>query len=143
MATSAGSPPVPWLSCGGEFACAAVGILPISGMSKPPHTLLGIEDVTVEDDCIHGQRELPIASCHTLPKGKAMSSNTVGRPMEILLVEDSLTALHCRTIGRSEEGPAPAHRLTWLTDWRRSTRVSLPAEKVRPCSTPGFEFCWT
>ncbi len=43
-----------------------------------------------------------------------MSSNTVGRPMEILLVEDSLTSARL-TIGALKRGQVQ-HRLTWLTD---------------------------
>ncbi len=43
-----------------------------------------------------------------------MSSNAVGRPMEILLVEDSLTAARV-TIGALKRGKVQ-HRLTWLTD---------------------------
>ena len=42
------------------------------------------------------------------------SSNTVGRPMEILLVEDSLMSARL-TIGALRKG-AVQHRLTWLTD---------------------------
>ena len=43
-----------------------------------------------------------------------MSSNAVGRPMEILLVEDSLTSARV-TIGALKRGGVQ-HRLTWLTD---------------------------
>lgn len=43
-----------------------------------------------------------------------MSNNTVGRPMEILLVEDSLTSARL-TIGALKRGDVQ-HRLTWLTD---------------------------
>lgn len=43
-----------------------------------------------------------------------MRSNTVGRPMEILLVEDSLTAGRL-TFGVLKNGPV-LNRLTWLTD---------------------------
>lgn len=43
-----------------------------------------------------------------------MTGETVGRPMEILLVEDSLTAARL-AIGALKKGPVP-HRLTWLTD---------------------------
>lgn len=43
-----------------------------------------------------------------------MSNNTVGRPMEILLVEDSLTSARV-TIGALKRGQVQ-HRLTWLTD---------------------------
>lgn len=44
----------------------------------------------------------------------SMSANTVGRPMEILLVEDSLTAARL-TMGGLRKGNVQ-HRLTWLTD---------------------------
>jgi len=43
-----------------------------------------------------------------------MGPNTVGRPMEILLVEDSLTAARL-TIGGLKSGQVQ-HRLTWLTN---------------------------
>jgi chemotaxis family two-component system response regulator Rcp1 len=43
-----------------------------------------------------------------------MTGETVGRPMEILLVEDSLTAARL-AIGALKKAPVP-HRLTWLTD---------------------------
>ena len=43
-----------------------------------------------------------------------MRSNTVGRPMEILLVEDSLTAGKL-TFGVLKKGPVQ-NRLTWLSD---------------------------
>ena len=43
-----------------------------------------------------------------------MSSNAVGRPMEILLVEDSLMAARL-TMGTLRKGEVQ-HRLTWLTD---------------------------
>lgn len=43
-----------------------------------------------------------------------MSRNTVGRPMEILLVEDSLMAARL-TMGALRKGSVQ-HRLTWLTD---------------------------
>jgi CheY-like chemotaxis protein len=43
-----------------------------------------------------------------------MSGETVGRPMEILLVEDSLTAARL-AIGALKKGPVP-NRLTWLTN---------------------------
>ncbi len=42
------------------------------------------------------------------------SSNTVGRPMEILLVEDSLVSARL-AIGALRKGSIQ-HRLTWLTD---------------------------
>lgn len=43
-----------------------------------------------------------------------MRHNTVGRPMEILLVEDSLTSARL-TMGALRNGQVQ-HRLTWLTD---------------------------
>jgi len=43
-----------------------------------------------------------------------MTDNTVGRPMEILMVEDSLTCARI-TMGALRTG-AVAHRLTWLRD---------------------------
>ena len=47
-------------------------------------------------------------------EGETMSGEAVGRPMDILLVEDSLTAARM-AIGALKKGPVP-HRLTWLTD---------------------------
>jgi len=43
-----------------------------------------------------------------------MGENTVGRPMEILLVEDSLTSARL-TMGSLKNGEVQ-HRLTWLRD---------------------------
>lgn len=43
-----------------------------------------------------------------------IGQNTVGRPMEILLVEDSLTAARV-TMGGLKSGKVQ-HRLTWVTD---------------------------
>ena len=43
-----------------------------------------------------------------------MGQNTVGRPMEILLVEDSLTSARL-TMGGLKNGHVP-HRLTWVTN---------------------------
>jgi chemotaxis family two-component system response regulator Rcp1 len=43
-----------------------------------------------------------------------MGQNTVGRPMEILLVEDSLTAARL-TMGGLRSGQVQ-HRLTWITN---------------------------
>lgn len=48
-----------------------------------------------------------------------MSGEMIGRPMEILLVEDSLTAARL-AIGALKKGPVP-HRLTWLTDGLEAT----------------------
>ena len=61
-----------------------------------------------------------------------MTHETVGRPMEILLVEDSLTFARL-AIGALKNGHVQ-HRLTWLTDgadaWeflkRRGTYVNAP-----------------
>ena len=61
-----------------------------------------------------------------------MTHETVGRPMEILLVEDSLTFARL-AIGALKNGQVQ-HRLTWLTDgadaWeflkRRGTYVNAP-----------------
>ncbi|VAX38953.1 Two-component transcriptional response regulator, LuxR family [hydrothermal vent metagenome] len=46
--------------------------------------------------------------------GGIMGENTVGRPMEILLVEDSLTSARL-TMGSLKNGDVQ-HRLTWLRD---------------------------
>ncbi len=46
--------------------------------------------------------------------GGIMGENTVGRPMEILLVEDSLTSARL-TMGSLKNGDIQ-HRLTWLRD---------------------------
>ncbi len=43
-----------------------------------------------------------------------MGQNTVGRPMEILLVEDSMTSARV-AIGGLKRGQVQ-HRLTWLTN---------------------------
>lgn len=43
-----------------------------------------------------------------------MSNETIGRPMEILLVEDSLTSARL-TMGALKSGHVQ-HRLTWITD---------------------------
>lgn len=47
-----------------------------------------------------------------------MQENVAGRPMEILLIEDSLT-VGTRTIGALRSGSFP-HRCTWLTDGERA-----------------------
>ncbi|MCA9055011.1 MAG: response regulator [Planctomycetaceae bacterium] len=49
-----------------------------------------------------------------------MSSETVGRPMEILLVEDSLPAARL-TMGALKRGGIE-HRLTWLSDGDEASR---------------------
>lgn len=48
------------------------------------------------------------------PEGSAMKPDTVGRPMEILLVEDSLPSARL-TMGALKKGPVQ-HRLTWLSN---------------------------
>ena len=63
-----------------------------------------------------------------------MSPETVGRPMEILLVEDSL--VFARTaIGALKHGQV-RHRLTWLSDgaeaWRFLERTDKYANAPRP-----------
>jgi chemotaxis family two-component system response regulator Rcp1 len=47
-----------------------------------------------------------------------VQENVAGRPMEILLIEDSLT-VGTRTIGALRSGSFP-HRCTWLTDGERA-----------------------
>jgi CheY-like chemotaxis protein len=47
-----------------------------------------------------------------------MQENVAGRPMEILLIEDSLT-VGTRTMGALRSGSFP-HRCTWLTDGERA-----------------------
>ncbi|MDB5388180.1 MAG: response regulator receiver [Planctomycetaceae bacterium] len=47
-----------------------------------------------------------------------MKENVAGRPMEILLIEDSLT-VGTRTMGALRSGSFP-HRCTWLTDGERA-----------------------
>jgi chemotaxis family two-component system response regulator Rcp1 len=49
-----------------------------------------------------------------------MTSETVGRPMEILLVEDSLPAARV-TMGALKHGKIE-HRLTWLSDGDEASR---------------------
>jgi len=52
--------------------------------------------------------------CASLLGSADMSQNTVGRPIEILLVEDSLTSARL-TIGALKKGEFE-HRLTWISD---------------------------
>ncbi|MBC8117670.1 MAG: response regulator [Candidatus Saccharimonas sp.] len=63
-----------------------------------------------------------------------MTHETVGRPMEILLVEDSLTFARL-AIGALKNGQVP-HRLTWLTDgadaWEFLKRRGPYANAPRP-----------
>lgn len=63
-----------------------------------------------------------------------MSHETIGRPMEILLVEDSLTFARL-AINALRKGQVQ-HRLTWLTDgaeaWRFLQREGTYANAPRP-----------
>ena len=63
-----------------------------------------------------------------------MTHDTVGRPMEILLVEDSLTFARL-AIGALKNGRVQ-HRLTWLTDgaeaWRFLQREGVYTQAPRP-----------
>ena len=63
-----------------------------------------------------------------------MPHDTVGRPMEILLVEDSLTFARL-TIGALKNGRVQ-HRLTWLTDgaeaWQFLQRAGAYTHAPRP-----------
>lgn len=63
-----------------------------------------------------------------------MTHETVGRPMEILLVEDSLTFARL-AIGALKNGCVP-HRLTWLTDgadaWEFLKRRGIYVNAPRP-----------
>ena len=52
--------------------------------------------------------------CASLLGSADLSQNTVGRPIEILLVEDSLTSARL-TIGALKKGEFE-HRLTWISD---------------------------
>ncbi len=47
-----------------------------------------------------------------------MTGETVGRPMDILLIEDSLTSARF-TMGALKKGPVQ-HRLTWLSDGKEA-----------------------
>jgi chemotaxis family two-component system response regulator Rcp1 len=53
-----------------------------------------------------------------IKKEHAVQENVAGRPMEILLIEDSLT-VGTRTMGALRSGSFP-HRCTWLTDGERA-----------------------
>ena len=63
-----------------------------------------------------------------------MTHETVGRPMEILLVEDSLTFARL-AIGALKNGRVQ-HRLTWLTDgaeaWQFLQREGVYSQAPRP-----------
>ena len=63
-----------------------------------------------------------------------MTHDTVGRPMEILLVEDSLTFARL-AIGALKNGRVQ-HRLTWLTDgaeaWQFLQREGVYTQAPRP-----------
>jgi two-component system, chemotaxis family, response regulator Rcp1 len=63
-----------------------------------------------------------------------MRSNTVGRPMEILLVEDSLTSARL-TIGALRKGQVQ-HRLTWLTDGDEALEFVYPRGKYGRAPRP-------
>ena len=65
-----------------------------------------------------------------------MSGETVGRPMEILLVEDSLTAARL-AIGALKKAPVP-HRLTWLTDGEDADGIRLPSRTFCPSTAAGL-----
>ena len=66
-----------------------------------------------------------------------MSGETVGRPMEILLVEDSLTAARL-AIGALKKAPVP-HRLTWLRMVMRRLN-SCTAADASPAPAAGPDF---
>lgn len=63
-----------------------------------------------------------------------MPENVAGRPMEILLVEDSLT-VGTRTMGALRSGSFP-HRCTWLTDGEQAltflNQTGIYAQAPRP-----------
>lgn len=63
-----------------------------------------------------------------------MSQNTVGRRMEILLVEDSLTA-GTLTMGALKQGDVP-HRLTWVTDGAEALEFLHRHEKFKFAPRP-------
>jgi len=63
-----------------------------------------------------------------------MSQNTVGRKMEILLVEDSLTA-GTLTMGALKQGDIP-HRLTWLTDGQEALNFLHQQDKYKHAPRP-------
>ena len=63
-----------------------------------------------------------------------MGENTVGRPMEILLVEDSLTSARL-TMGSLRNGDVQ-HRLTWLRDGVDALQFLRREEKYRQAPRP-------
>ena len=63
-----------------------------------------------------------------------MGQNTVGRPMEILLVEDSLTAARL-TMGGLKSGQVQ-HRLTWLTNGEDALEFVRQAGKFSRAPRP-------
>jgi two-component system, chemotaxis family, response regulator Rcp1 len=63
-----------------------------------------------------------------------MTSNTVGRPMEILLVEDSLMSARL-TMGALRKGRIP-HRLTWLSDGDEALEFLHRRGKYRQAPRP-------
>ena len=63
-----------------------------------------------------------------------MGQNTVGRPMEILLVEDSLTAAQM-AMGALKNGQVQ-HRLTWLTNGEDAIEFLRQAGKFSRAPRP-------
>lgn len=63
-----------------------------------------------------------------------MTSNTVGRSMEILLVEDSLMSARL-TMGALRRGQVP-HRLTWLSDGDEALEFLQRRGKYRQAPRP-------
>jgi chemotaxis family two-component system response regulator Rcp1 len=63
-----------------------------------------------------------------------MLQKTVGRPMEILLVEDSLTSATI-TIGALKKGNIP-HRLTWLSDGEEALEFLFQERKYARAPRP-------
>jgi len=63
-----------------------------------------------------------------------MGQNTVGRPMEILLVEDSLTAARL-TMGGLKSGQVQ-HRLTWVTNGEDALEFVRQAGKFSRAPRP-------
>jgi two-component system, chemotaxis family, response regulator Rcp1 len=63
-----------------------------------------------------------------------MTGEIVGRPMEILLVEDSLTAARL-AIGALKKVPVP-HRLTWLTNGEEASLFLYRRERFARAPRP-------
>lgn len=63
-----------------------------------------------------------------------MQNENVGRPMEILMVEDSLTAARL-TIGALKKGQVQ-HRMTWLTDGEEALEFLYKRGKYRLAPRP-------